>query len=78
MLLFDIIFCSNFLGAGSILAFLELMLNARVREELDLRRKLWGLLSSLVLAAEAEVRFERAPGSREEDLGCLMPVSFPC
>ena len=77
MLLLDIIFCSNFLGVGSIFVFLELKMEARVREEFDLRRKLCGLLSSLVLAAEAEVRFERAPASREVDLGCLTPVSFP-
>lgn len=66
ILLLEIIFYSNFLGgAGSTFAFLELMLKARVKDEFDLLKKLWGLLSSLVLAAEAEVRFDRAPGSRD-------------
>jgi hypothetical protein len=66
------------LGAGSAFTFLdELIVKALVKDELDLFKKLWGLLSSFVLAAEAEVLLDRAPASREEDLGCLTAVSFP-
>ena len=80
MLDFDIIFWVNFLGSGSV-GFLDVFedrLKARVKELLERRRKLWGFVKSLVLAAEAEVRLERAPGSREEERGCCFrPVMRP-